>query len=104
MKTALETCDEPLRADLLRNFAGIVRAYYQAGISHGDMKADNFIVTDTGITIIDLDPMQHHRQKSALERALRRDINRFLDNFQPALAQELARQLLAQLPEALHPR
>ena len=104
LKTALETCDEPLRADLLRNFAGIVRAYYQAGISHGDMKADNFIVTDTGITIIDLDPMQHHRQKSALERALRRDINRFLDNFQPALARELARQLLAQLPEALHPR
>lgn len=101
LKTALETCDQQRRSDLLRDFASIVRAYYLAGISHGDMKADNFIVTAGGVTIIDLDPMQHHHQQAALQRALRRDVARFLNNFKGALGEDIARQLLAQLPEAL---
>ena len=103
LKTALETCDVQRRTESLADFAGIVRGYYQAGISHGDMKADNFIVTPGGVTIIDLDPMQHHQQQAALQRALRRDVARFLNNFKAALGEDIARQLLAQLPEALHP-
>lgn len=101
LKTALETADRPRRSELLRDFAGIVCGYYGAGISHGDMKADNFIVCATGVTIIDLDPMQHHRQHDSLVLALRKDIRRFLENFSGAQGAEIADELLAQLPEAL---
>ena len=87
----------------MRDVAGIVRAYFQAGISHGDMKADNFIVTAAGVTIIDLDPMQHHHRQAGLVKALRRDVGRFLNNFSGAQGDDIARQLLAQLPETLRP-
>jgi tRNA A-37 threonylcarbamoyl transferase component Bud32 len=103
LKTALNRADQQRRSELLHDFAGIVRAYLQAGISHGDMKADNFIVTAAGVTIIDLDPMQHHHRQAALVKALRRDVRRFLDNFSGAQGEDIARQLLAQLPEALRP-
>ena len=104
LKTAIDRADEQRRSELLRDFAGIVRAYFQAGISHGDMKADNFIVTATGVTIIDLDPMQHHHRQATLVVALRRDVRRFLNNFSGAQGDDIAHQLLAQLPEALRPQ
>jgi tRNA A-37 threonylcarbamoyl transferase component Bud32 len=101
LKTVLQTADPEQRQQLTADFAGILRRYYQAGISHGDMKADNFIVTPSGITIIDLDPMQHHHHKPALEAALKKDIRRFLDNFGGGQGQAIADELHGQLPEAL---
>ncbi len=103
LKTVLQTADPEQRQQLTEEFAGIVRRYYQAGISHGDMKADNFIVTPEGITIIDLDPMQHHRRKPALEAALKKDIRRFLDNYNGEQGKAIAAELHGQLPEALQP-
>ena len=65
------------------------------------MKANNFIVTDAGVTIIDLDPMRAHRRRAALEKALRRDIERFLQNFEGPLRAQLAAVLLPLLPAPL---
>ncbi len=101
LKSALIEADSSCRSELIRQFAEILRRYYRSGISHGDMKADNFIVTDTGVTIIDLDPMKHHRRHGPLVHHLQRDIRRFLANFDEAEAGDIKRQLFPLLPEAL---
>lgn len=101
LKQALEQANDQQREALLQAFANILRAYYRAGISHGDMKADNFIVNDGGVTIIDLDPMKHHHRQATLLRALRRDIQRFYANFEATMARDLERELNSLLPAQL---
>ncbi len=103
LKSVLQTADPEQRQKLVNDFASIVNRYYHAGISHGDMKADNFIVTPTHITIIDLDPMQYHHGKSALQTALRKDIRRFLENFSGVQGEAIAKELLGRLPQVLRP-
>lgn len=103
LKTALDQGDRGERKGLLKQFADIIIAYRAAGISHGDMKADNFIVTTSGVTIIDLDPMRYHRNTNALDRALARDIKRFLANFSGEDSDDIARLLLPLLPQQLRP-
>lgn len=103
LKTALDNADDAQRDALLQHFATIVLRYQAAGISHGDMKADNFIVTPAGVTIIDLDPMQHHRTAATLNRALRRDLKRFLANFTGTHQAAIAETLLPLLPDNLRP-
>lgn len=51
-------------------------------ISHGDLKATNFVMTSTGPAIIDLDSMQEHRDKASFEVAFRSDLERFMANWQ----------------------
>ncbi len=103
LKSVLQTAAPAQRQQLVDEFAAIVDRFYRAGISHGDMKADNFIVTAAGIAVIDLDPMQHHRGKTTLESALRRDMRRFLENFTGPQGNAITQQLLGQIPEALRP-
>lgn len=103
LKTALEQGDSRDRDQLMRQFANILNGYHAADISHGDMKADNFIVTASGVTIIDLDSMKYHRSARTLNRALTRDIKRFLANFSQGDAEAVARHLLPLLPEQLRP-
>jgi tRNA A-37 threonylcarbamoyl transferase component Bud32 len=51
-------------------------------ISHGDMKAANFILSDHRLVLIDLDSMRQHRFRLVFERAWRRDMARFAANWQ----------------------
>ena len=51
-------------------------------ISHGDMKAANFILSDDRLVLIDLDSMRQHRFRLVFERAWRRDMARFAANWQ----------------------
>ena len=64
-------------------------------ISHGDMKASNFLITDQGPMMIDLDAMRQHRSERTYRKARRRDLNRFMRNWRemPAL-KELFNQTL----------
>ena len=103
LKNWLCTADPDHASQALEEFAQILQRYYRARISHGDMKADNFIATGFGVTIIDLDPMTHHRRQAALERALREDIRRFLENFSGPEREIITGRLLALLPQALRP-
>ena len=50
-------------------------------ISHGDMKATNFLVVDDRLYLIDLDAMQRHHNLSRFEHAWRRDLQRFMANW-----------------------
>lgn len=103
MKTYLLQASDAARRTTLQALAAIIARYQQAGISHGDMKATNFIVTDAGVTIIDLDPMRRHRRPAALKAALRRDVERFLQNFEGPERAAIAVELLPMLPPALRP-
>lgn len=57
-------------------------------ISHGDLKATNFIMSATGPVILDLDSMREHKNTGRFERAFKKDIDRFMRNWhdRPELA------------------
>ena len=51
-------------------------------VTHGDMKATNFIVTDEQLQVIDLDAVRWHGAEKSFLKAFRRDLQRFMDNWQ----------------------
>lgn len=51
-------------------------------ISHGDLKATNFVISPDGPVILDLDAMREHRNGESFQRAFRRDMDRFMQNWQ----------------------
>jgi tRNA A-37 threonylcarbamoyl transferase component Bud32 len=64
--------------------ANLVRQLIRANISHGDMKATNFIVTNNGLELIDLDAMQIHASHAKTVVAINTDIDRLLRNWDEA--------------------
>ena len=50
-------------------------------ITHGDLKATNFILSDDRLFLIDLDSMHLHRFRPTFGRAWRRDLARFVANW-----------------------
>ncbi|MFQ3324523.1 MAG: tRNA A-37 threonylcarbamoyl transferase component Bud32 [Pseudomonadales bacterium] len=61
--------------------ADLIAQLVTANTSHGDMKATNFIVTEKGIQIIDLDAMQIHPSHAKTTKAIKLDIDRLLRNW-----------------------
>ena len=66
----------------LEAITGILQELSDVQISHGDLKATNFVMTDTGPVMVDLDGMKEHRNRQSFERAFSRDLERFMDNWQ----------------------
>lgn len=86
-----EGLDDELRDEVIQ----LVRQMHLAGISHGDLKASNFICSEQGIILIDLDSMQvHERDNRARRQAIEKDRQRFIRNWQDeSQAQDILRQL-----------
>ena len=76
---ALAYNDDP--SEEIGSIAKIIKDMSAAGISHGDLKASNFILGSDGPVIIDLDSMKEHRGQFAKHRAQKRDIARFMKNW-----------------------
>lgn len=55
---------------------------FSARLSHGDLKATNFIVVNDIVHLIDLDSLQTHRTQWGLRRAWKKDWQRFMRNWQ----------------------
>jgi tRNA A-37 threonylcarbamoyl transferase component Bud32 len=53
-----------------------------SSLRHGDMKATNFILSQQGAVVIDLDAMQKHVAPESFRRAQRRDLMRFMRNWE----------------------
>jgi tRNA A-37 threonylcarbamoyl transferase component Bud32 len=70
---------------------------FRLRITHGDMKADNFLWREGRLVLIDLDALRWHGKAMTFTRAWRRDRARFLRNW-PADS-PLYRWLDAHLPE-----
>ncbi|NKB34586.1 MAG: hypothetical protein GKR91_15950 [Pseudomonadales bacterium] len=51
-------------------------------ISHGDMKASNFVYLRDRLYVLDLDAMKRHKNRGTFNRAIKKDINRFMKNWQ----------------------
>lgn len=90
-----------LPAWLDRALLDMLAALAGASLSHGDLKASNFLVEEASqrLLLIDLDAMRLHRCARSAQRALRRDRERFLANWDGELRRHFAR-LLA--PLAVH--
>lgn len=62
-------------------FAVLFSKMAQARLSHGDMKATNFIFSDGELFVIDLDSMQQHNSDASFASAFRVDMQRFMKNW-----------------------
>ena len=68
----------------MRSIVEILRKLEEAGVSHGDLKASNFLLTGEGAAIIDLDSMTEHSLYRLKEQARIRDRARFMRNWTSA--------------------
>jgi len=70
------------RESELRQIKQIFELMRDYQLSHGDLKASNLMLTDSGqLELIDLDAMQEHRYDWCFQRAFNRDLKRFLRNW-----------------------
>jgi len=66
---------------LVKQFRRLLQLLADASISHGDLKATNFIVTNQGLCTTDLDAMCEHRFRWRFVRAFRQDLDRLRRNW-----------------------
>lgn len=82
------------------DFSYLFAAMINAGISHGDLKANNILLTKNGLSFIDLDAMRFHRRTGSFNTAFARDKKRFLRNWSKnSDTYKLFSQLLDNLPK-----
>lgn len=77
--------------DRFQQLFEVLQTYH---ISHGDMKASNFIYKDDRVYVLDLDAMHRHRNADAARGLVMKDRERFLRNwngtvFEPAVQEML---------------
>ncbi len=61
-----------------KQFLEVLRRYQ---ISHGDLKASNFIFANDELVLLDLDATRRHATRLTFRRAFKKDLERFLKNF-----------------------
>jgi len=68
-------------SDYVELFSELFKGLRLARVSHGDMKATNFIIEQQALTLIDLDSMRFHRCSHIFHKRLKKDVGRFLANW-----------------------
>jgi len=66
----------------MASIVDILKELAAAGVSHGDLKASNFLLGSDGPVIIDLDSMKEHTNPVDRDRAEKKDIARFMRNWE----------------------
>lgn len=66
---------------LIPQFDEIFRAMANIRVSHGDLKASNFIISNQRVVLIDLDSMRQHHQQRKFQAAFNKDMTRFQRNW-----------------------
>jgi tRNA A-37 threonylcarbamoyl transferase component Bud32 len=67
--------------DSAQAIAEILGELARVQITHGDMKATNFLMADAGPVLIDLDAMHEHSSEQRFRRAFNKDLDRFMANW-----------------------
>jgi tRNA A-37 threonylcarbamoyl transferase component Bud32 len=71
----------PLSDAELLALAALLRQMIAARLSHGDFKANNLLLRDDQLAIIDLDSMRRHSSAETFQRAFARDLKRLQRNW-----------------------
>ncbi len=82
---------------VVERFQELLKAMQTYRISHGDMKASNFIIRDGRLYVLDLDAMRHHRTASAAQLALEKDRERFRRNWDGTVFEPAVKKMLGEL-------
>ncbi len=84
----------------LEDFEQLFTTMVYSQLSHGDLKANNILLTENGLSVIDLDAMQIHANPQRFKKAFSRDLKRFMKNW-PAKSNthKQFEQLLNRLPK-----
>jgi tRNA A-37 threonylcarbamoyl transferase component Bud32 len=82
-------------AERINNMVELLYCMHHNRISHGDMKATNFIISDSTVQVIDLDAMKIHNKNTLFRKSWKRDMRRFSRNWHqhPDLARLFREQL-----------
>ena len=62
-------------------FQQLFQAFNRYRISHGDMKATNFVFANQTLYVLDLDAMRRHRSRPVFDNARAKDLSRFARNW-----------------------
>ncbi|MBB3047316.1 tRNA A-37 threonylcarbamoyl transferase component Bud32 [Litorivivens lipolytica] len=90
---------EPTEAEL-QDVGETFRVMRELQLCHGDLKATNFLVTDQGVQLIDLDVLHAVSSVSNFKRCHQKDRERFLRNWyaHPGVERQFKRLLIGQEP------
>lgn len=78
---ASEAADNIAPDELLAAFQQLLEIMHDYKISHGDMKASNFIYTNKLLYVLDLDSMQRHKMTLRFHNRFAKDLARFRKNW-----------------------
>ena len=70
------------KREMAKNIADLFAQMEAQKISHGDLKANNILITDAKPLLIDLDAMQQHEDEVPFRKAWKRDLQRFMRNWE----------------------
>ncbi len=83
----------------IEDFKTLFTAMIYSRLSHGDLKANNILLTKDGLSIIDLDAMKTHATTGCFKKAFKRDLKRFMQNWpSESRVHRQFKQLLNELP------
>ncbi len=66
---------------IIAKFRNLFQIMIDYKISHGDMKASNFIFHNEQLIVLDLDGMKRHQSNRSFKKAIMKDFNRFMKNW-----------------------
>lgn len=69
------------KADAARRIVATLKNMHHLGVTHGDLKASNLLISALHPTLIDLDSTRQHRIPFLFNKAEKKDIDRFLKNW-----------------------
>lgn len=73
---------QPEFSERVEKIVALIKKMLAVKVSHGDLKATNFIFNNNQVFFIDLDAMRTHKFYWLYQRAKHKDINRFLENWE----------------------
>lgn len=88
--------------EVMETMVAILKGLHAAGITHGDLKASNFLLGEGGVKLADLDSMVDHSDACRFESAFSKDLERFMKNWGeiPALRDGFSRLIRLRIPGA----
>jgi tRNA A-37 threonylcarbamoyl transferase component Bud32 len=73
--------DSDSKRAVAKNLLSMISEMHQERLLHGDLKSTNFIVSDQGLVVVDLDAMKVASQQTNMKAAIAREMKRFAENW-----------------------